>query len=263
MVTYDPCTLPALEAIPWLRHVVTTRDDALPVGGDMSFTTSAACPEGVAANRRRWLAAIGRETDRAVMCGLVHGTDIRSVDEADAGRGIMEPTTAIPRTDGMTTNTPGLALMMCFADCVPLIVVDAERRAIGLAHAGWRGTLAGMAGCLVAAMRARYGSDPARMLAVIGPSIGPRVYEVGPEVASAFATAYPGDNLLIRTDSQTRLNLWEANAAQFRRAGLRPGTIHASGICTFERGARFFSHRYARLHHEIEGRFAVLLSIEE
>lgn len=262
MVTYDPCTLPALAAIPWLRHVVTTRNDALPVGGDMSFTTGAACPEGVAANRRGWLAAIRRGTDQAVMCGLVHGTDVQPMDERDAGRGIMEPATAIPRTDGMTTNTPGLALMMCFADCVPLILLDTERRAIGLAHAGWRGTLAGMAGCLVAAMGERYGSDPARMLAVIGPSIGPRVYEVGPEVASAFAAAYPRDALL-STDYRPRLDLWEANAAQFRRAGLAPEAVHSSGICTFEQGARFFSHRYARLHHETEGRFAVLLSVEE
>jgi hypothetical protein len=185
------------------------------------------------------------------------------VDWTDAGRGIVTPTTAIPRTDGMTTSEPGLALMMCFADCVPLIVVDTAQRVVGLAHAGWRGTLAGMAGELIAAMRRGYGSRPETMMAVIGPSIGPRVYVVGPDVAAAFTDAYPEDRLITTEDRQPRLDLWEANAAQFRRAGLAEAAIHPSGICTFEQGAQFFSHRYARRHNEAEGRFAVLLSIEE
>lgn len=263
MRTLAPCTLPALTAIPWLRHVVTMRNNALPVGGDMSFTTGAACPEGIIANRSDWLATIDRTTDQAVFSGLVHGTEIRAVDRTDAGRGITAPTTVIPRTDGMTTHEPGLTLMMCFADCVPLIAVDTAQRVIGLAHAGWRGTLAGMAGQLVAAMRREYGSRPEAMMAVIGPSIGPRVYAVGPEVVSAFTNAYAEDRLISDDGAQPCLDLWEANAAQFRRAGLAERAIHPSGICTFEQGKRFFSHRYARRHNEAEGRFAVLLSIEE
>lgn len=263
MVSLAPCTLPALTAIPWLRHAVTTRNDALPVGGDMSFTTGAAYPNGIIANRSSWLAMIGRTPAQAVMSGLIHGTDIRSVDRSDAGRGITAPATVIPRMDGLTTNEPGLTLMMCFADCVPLIVVDTVQRAIGLAHAGWRGTLAGMAGQLVAAMRQTYDSDPKAMVAVIGPCIGPRVYAVGSEVVDAFTKAYPEDQLISDDGTQPRLNLWEANVAQFRRAGILDASVYPSGICTFEQGERFFSHRYAQRHNEVEGRFALLLSIEE
>lgn len=260
-----PCTLPALTAIPWLRHMVTTRNATLPVGGDMSFTTGAACPDGIRANRLHALATIGRTPDQAVMSGLVHGTDVRPVNWRDAGRGLTTPATVIPQTDGMMTNAPGLTLMMCFADCVPLIVVDTKERVIGLAHAGWRGTLAGMGGQLIAAMGQAYGCRPETMMAVLGPSIGPRVYAVGPEVVAAFALAYPEDHLIHADNVQplAHLDLWEANAAQFRRAGLADHTIHKSGICTFEQGDRFFSHRSAQRHNEDEGRFAVLVSIEE
>jgi purine-nucleoside/S-methyl-5'-thioadenosine phosphorylase / adenosine deaminase len=154
--------------------------------------------------------------------------------------------------------------MMCFADCVPLIVVDTELRVIGLAHAGWRGTLAGMAGHLISAMRKAYRCQSENMTAVIGPSIGPRVYAVGPEVVSAFTQAYPRDRLIVEDGNNCQcLDLWEANAAQFRRAGVAVASIHPSGICTFEQGDRFFSHRYAQQHGETEGRFAILLSIEE
>ena len=229
----------------------------------MSFSTGAADPQGIIENRTHALASIGRTPDQAVMSGLVHRTSVQPVGWDDAGRGALTPTTVIPQTDGLLTDESGLALMMCFADCVPLIVVDTQRRVIALAHAGWRGALAGMAGSVVTAMRERYGSVPEDLTALIGPSIGPRVYAVGPEVVSAFTDAYPTDDLISRHDKGTNLNLWEANAAQFRRAGIAVERVHISGICTFERGDRFFSHRYTQRHNEIEGRFAVLLSIEE
>ncbi|MDQ6908621.1 MAG: polyphenol oxidase family protein, partial [Chloroflexota bacterium] len=217
MATSATVTLPTLAAIPWLRYCVTTRDDARPLGGDMSFSTGAADPQGIIENRMHALASIGRTPDQAVMSGLVHRTTVRSVGWDDAGRGALTPTTVIPQTDGLLTDESGLALMMCFADCVPLIVVDTERRVIALAHAGWRGTLAGMAGSVVTAMRERHGSVPKNLTALIGPSIGPRVYVVGPEIVSAFTDAYPTDDLISRHDNGVNLNLWEANAAQFRR----------------------------------------------
>ncbi|MDQ6603836.1 MAG: polyphenol oxidase family protein, partial [Chloroflexota bacterium] len=186
MATSATVTLPTLAAIPWLRYCVTMRDDARPLGGDMSFSTGATDPQGIIENRTHALASIGRTPDQAVMSGLVHRTTVRSVGWDDAGRGALIPTTVIPQTDGLLTDESGLTLMMCFADCVPLIVVDTERRVIALAHAGWRGTLAGMACSVVTAMRERHGSMPENLTALIGPSIGPRVYAVGPEVVSAF-----------------------------------------------------------------------------
>jgi polyphenol oxidase len=263
MAAIASLTFPSLDMIPWLRYVVTERDPSLPVGGDMSFTTGAANRAGVVANRRAALGRIDRLPERAVMCGLVHGTAVRVVDGEDAGCGVLSPAEVIRETDGLITREPGLALMMCFADCVPLVVVDTKERIIALAHAGWRGTLAGMAGSLVTAMRERCGSDAASLRAVVGPSIGPNAYTVGAEVVSAFTQAYPDDPLFTTDGRGTRLNLWEANRRQFIRAGLPSEAIACAEVCTFANGGRFFSHRYARAHDETEGRFAVLLSMEE
>jgi hypothetical protein len=262
MASLASLTFPSLDVIPWVRYAVTERDPELPVGGDMSFTTGAANPDGVAANRRTALERIDRLPEHAVMCGLVHGTAVRVVDGRDAGRGVLSPANSIRDTDGFITREPGLALMMCFADCVPLIVVDIKQRIIALAHAGWRGTLAGMAGLLVVAMHERCGSDPASLRAVVGPSIGPDAYTVGAEVVSAFTQAYPTDHLFTTDARGTRLNLWEANRRQFMRAGLAPDAISCAAVCTFAQGERLFSHRYARAHGETEGRFAVLLTME-
>lgn len=257
-----PVPLPGLVALPWLRAGVTTRSDALPLGGDMSFTTGTQHPDAIRANRAAWLARIGSAPQRAVMPGLVHGTIVQAVTGADAGRGVETPDTAVRAVDGLTTDAPGLTLLMCFADCVPLIAVDTRRRAIGLAHAGWRGTLAGMATALIAALRQAYGSAPEEIIAVIGPSIGPDAYEVGCDVAEQFVAAYPHDDLIRTVNGRTHLDLWAANRAQFARAGIAPGAIFTSGICTLACGDRFFSHRYAARHREPEGRFAVMLALE-
>lgn len=262
MRAVSPLTFPALDTIPWLRYTVTERDPVRPLDGDMSFTTGATDPAGVIANRRSALARIDRTPACAVMCGLVHGTTVRVVEGSDAGRGVLSPASTIRETDGLITREPGLTLMMCFADCVPLLVVDMRQRIIGLAHAGWRGTLAGMAGALVTAMRDACGSDPDALHAVIGPSIGPEAYTVGTEVVTAFSAAYPDDTLFSSDERGTRLDLWGANRRQFIRAGVRPEAISCAQMCTFMHGARFFSHRYARAHGETEGRFAVLLTME-
>jgi YfiH family protein len=242
---------------------VTTRTTTLPLGGDMSMTTGAHDLDAVRANRGAWLASIGSAIEQTVMSGLVHGTAVHRVTDEDRGRGVYTWDNTIRATDGLITAQPGIALLMCFADCVPLIVADTARRAIGLAHAGWRGTLAGMAKSLVQEMHAAYGSDPADIIAVIGPSIGPEAYEVGEDVAAPFRAAYPDDPILTTANGRPHLDLWGANACQLARAGVPQGQIHTAGICTFTHGDRFFSHRYAVRHREPEGRFAVMIAIEE
>jgi purine-nucleoside/S-methyl-5'-thioadenosine phosphorylase / adenosine deaminase len=262
-IALAPLSLPAVHHIPWLRCGVTTRTGALPLDGDMSLTTGARDPASVCRNRAAWLASIGSAMDRTVMCGLVHGTDVHVVREQDCGRGVYTSRDPIQATDGLVTDQPGITLLMCFADCVPLVVVDRARRAIGLAHAGWRGTLARMAGELVRKMHETYGSDPADLIAVIGPSIGPQAYEVGDDVALPFRATYPDQPILTTVDGRTHLDLWAANACQFVQAAVPRASIHCAGICTYENGDRLFSHRYAQRHGEPEGRFAVMIAIEE
>lgn len=236
-----------------------------PLGGDTSFTTGRDDPAAVVANRVALLATIGATPNTTAMSGLVHGTAVTVVTEAEMGRGVTDPATTIRDSDGLVTDVPRLTLGMCFADCTPLLVVDPVRRAIGLAHAGWRGTLAGMPGALVRAMTGAYGSDPADLIAAIGPAIGPEVYEVGAEVAEPFAAAFPtvtATRPIPERPGKSHLDLWTANAAQFEQAGVRTTNIEVSRICTLTHGDRFFSHRYAQQHREREGRFAVFLRLD-
>jgi YfiH family protein len=262
VVDLSPVTFPSLAALPWLRHGVTTRSAALPLDGNMSFAAAPTQHDAVIACRERWLTTIDRSLESAIFSGLVHATTTQRVASSDMGRGAFTPETIIPRTDALMTDTPGVTLVMCFGDCVPLLVIDPEQRVIALGHAGWRGTVRGMAGSLVRSMVECFGSDPQSLVAVVGPSISPAVYEVGTEVVDTFQAAYPGDGAIVRRGSSWYLDLWQANTTQLMVAGLRYDRVQCSGICTFANGARFFSHRYAKAHDEFDGRFAVMLSIE-
>lgn len=228
----------------------------------MSFAAAPTQHDAVIACRERWLTTIDRSLESAIFSGLVHATTTQRVASSDMGRGAFTPETIIPRTDALMTDTPGVTLVMCFGDCVPLLVIDPEQRVIALGHAGWRGTVRGMAGSLVRSMVECFGSDPQSLVAVVGPSISPAVYEVGTEVVDTFQAAYPGDGAIVRRGSSWYLDLWQANTTQLMVAGLRYDRVQCSGICTFANGARFFSHRYAKAHDEFDGRFAVMLSIE-
>jgi len=154
----------------------------------------------------------------------------------------------LDKADGIITDTPGLPLTQRYADCTPLIVYDPRRHAAGLGHAGWRGTVAGMAAALVQAMTASFGSDPGELVAVVGPAIGPCCYEVGPEVVDAARAAFPATDTLLTKPAngangaaQPHFDLWAANRWQLQQAGV--GQIEVAGICTRCQRGTFFSHR--------------------
>src|SRR5206468_1007978 len=117
---------------------------------------------------------------------------------------------------------------------------DRTRHAIGIAHAGWRGSVAKVAANTVRTMRENFGSEPRDLVACIGPSIGPCCYEIGPDVRERVAEAFGNANeLLIRRNGSTYLDLWEANASQLRALGL--GEVEVSGICTADHTEDFYS----------------------
>jgi YfiH family protein len=140
--------------------------------------------------------------------------------------------------DAIVTDRLGVALFAVFADCYPLIVHDPTNRALGLAHAGWRGTEAGIARKVVAMLEREYGSVAAQLSVGIGPGICGDCYEVGPEFAGRFSPEVlrPGDG------DRLLLDLVEANRRQFQEAGVRPSRIWAHGQCTLE-SDQLFSHR--------------------
>lgn len=195
-------------------------------------------------NRRRVCRALGCGLDDLVSCEQVHGTRIAVVDDKDAGRGAMEYSTALPQTDGLITATPGVMLSLYFADCVPVLLLDPVTPAVGLAHAGWKGTAGRIAVRALEAMAETFGTSPSDCLAAVGPSIGPCCYEVGEEVAQAVAASVDGGERCVGRDGRLHtLDLPEANMLQLADAGIRPESIAAAGICTRCQADGFFSHR--------------------
>ena len=191
--------------------------------------THAPDPLPVLASRRAFARAVGIGDQPLTTAGAVHGSTVARVDE---------PRDVVQGVDGLVTNQKGVALFATYADCYPIVLWDPVKRAAGLAHAGWRGTVAGVARAAVKAMHDEYGSDPGSLRAGIGPGICGRCYEVGGEVASQFDARFvtPGSG------DRSLLDLAAANRAQLEEAGV--AEIHVLGICTKE--ADFLpSHRRA------------------
>ncbi len=152
----------------------------------------------------------------------VHGNVVRILRKGELPEGASEQK---PDGDAIVSNQPGLALAVMVADCVPILVVDPVAGAAAAIHAGWRGTCARVAARTIEIMQREFGSDPANLLAAIGPSAGPDDYEVGESLVDAFLDAgHPRadvDRWFIRSSAKPHLDLWAANRDQLIAAGLR------------------------------------------
>ncbi|CCF83661.1 peptidoglycan editing factor PgeF [Nitrolancea hollandica] len=242
-----------------VKHGVTTHTDLIPAGGDVSYVTGPD-PVTVRRNRDRWAGAIGVEPSRLVCAQQVHGINVRLVVPDDAGRGYASFDDAIAGTDALITQSPELPLAVFCADCVPILLVDPVRRAIGAVHAGWRGTVADIVGQTIRAMGDSFGTDPADILAGIGPSIGRCCYQVGPEVIDAWnATGFDRpDRAVERGEGHRRFDLWRANTLALIAAGVPAHQIEVQGDCTRCRSDRYFSYR---AQGKQAGRFAAIIAL--
>ena len=194
--------------------------------------------------------ALAVNPERTAACHLVHGNVVQVVED------VAGPY-RLGVADGLITRVPGLTLTMRFGDCVPLLFYDHRIQAVGLAHAGWRGTLKNVAGAVVEAMTAHFGSRPSDITAVIGPSIGPCCYQVGREVLEAaqqqLEQAIQYFNLL---GPDCYFDLWRVNESQARQTGVKE--VIVSRLCTACRTDEFFSHRAEK---GSTGRFGVFLGL--
>jgi polyphenol oxidase len=162
----------------------------------------------------------------------VHGTDVADLDA---------PLAADAKADASATSQEGRIAAVLTADCMPLLFCDESGRRVAAAHAGWRGMAAGVIENTVRAMRA----DPTRVLAWMGPTIGPDAFEVGPEVRQAFLAADAGAGEAFRPHGPGKFmaDLYALARRRLARAGVR--RIHGGGFCTFHERERFFSYRRA------------------
>jgi YfiH family protein len=255
-----------LRGLPWLVHGFSTR-----VGGVSTIENDARVlnlgftdwdtQENVEANRAKFVAATGARGKKLVTLRQIH-SDIVHVFDA--------PPTSPPRGDAAVTRTPGIFLAVQTADCVPILLADKRRRVVAAVHAGWRGTLSRIVAKTVGRMRMAFGSQPADIIAVLGPAIGRCCYEVGPEVAHVFAAQFsqarewfdgPFDQLATGEEPNpfkwlsmippghdppppsVQLDLLAANRWQLMDAGVPENQIRASDLCTACRTDLLFSYR--------------------
>jgi YfiH family protein len=241
-----------LARYPELLHGISIR--RAPDGDDWNLSARRGSPQfppdaAIALRNREKLASLlGVSLDKMVGCRQVHSALVATVTMAEAGLGMRPDTPSIEDTDGMVTDTPGLALMVLSADCPPVFFYDPARRAIGLAHSGWKGTVGCIAGNVVAAMTRNYGTDPRDLMAVVGPGIGPCCYNVGENVINAAQDAFPGawegdTPVLEQRGEEIYFNLRESVRRTLLDAGLSPGNITVEEACTSHNRSLFYSHR--------------------
>jgi YfiH family protein len=246
---------------PWLVHGFSTRPGGESVlDGKKVLNLGVAewdARERVLANRKRFLEALGAEDFALVPLRQVH-SDVVHVFKAAPEAPCCG--------DASITNTPGLLLAVQTADCVPILLADPVKRVVAAVHAGWRGTLERIVMKTIGRMQMDYGTRPGNLLAALGPAIGGCCYEVGTEVAQAFAAQFaraaewfdelrtgdepnplqwlsmapPGHN---PPPKKVRLNLHAANRWQLTEAGVQPENITASDLCTACRTDLLFSYR--------------------
>lgn len=221
---------------------------SLNVGGSVGDA-----PANVSANRIRSFETVDRSPESVYDVWQVHGTRASFALEP------RHPDSHEDKADIIFTDRPEITLYMRFADCTPLLFVDSEKRVVGLAHAGWQGTVKGVATAAVKALQERYDSKPENIYAAIGPAIGPDHYEVGENVIDAVRRSFGADaeRLLPRVGKRRHFDLWAANRLQLEQAGVR--RIESADLCTVCHLDDWFSHRGEKGK---TGRFGVLMALK-
>jgi polyphenol oxidase len=198
-------------------------------------------PEVVMQRRQRLADELGFDLVRALMTVQEHGANVVTFHRRrpEGGQCVFE-------TDALATDDPGQAIVTYHADCFPLLFLDASRGVVAGAHAGWRGSLAGVATQTVQALHLAYGTRPDQLEVLIGPGICLNCYPVGSEVAHQVAARYGREDRYLRRDGgDVRLDIEAVIRLQLEDEGVAPSQIRSAGWCTRE-DERWFSHRGGR-----------------
>lgn len=253
-----------LGSLPGITHGLTQRAPGMGrADGNVAFSAPRDRADAWAM-RQQWCAAAGLDAERLVTLGQVHGADAHLATRGHAGWGARPGSGQIGLGDALITNERGPVLMTLHADCQAILFVDPARNgrgpAVAVAHAGWRGTVAGVAGQTVAAMAGAFGTKPADLHVVLGPAIGACCYTVGEEVVAAW-DAVAGDDAsgaITHANGSVYFSLQDANRQMLSWAGIRDENMEMSSICTRCLGDQWFSHRG---QGPMTGRFGAMIAI--
>lgn len=255
---------PLLEQTGVVKHCFTTRLGGVSKGCFESLNLNFQRgdeKEAVEENFRRVSMALGIAYGGIITVGQAHTTNVARVGKRDAGNGLAKRQ-GYPDVDGMVTNEPGLTLCTIYADCVPLYFVDVKRRAIGLSHSGWRGTVGRIGKATLTAMEREFGTLPEDVVCAIGPSICQACYEVSEDVALEFQREFPEYEEKIvyqKGNGKYQLDLWRANEAVLLEAGVKKENLAVANVCTCCNADLLFSHRAS---HGKRGNLGAFLCLE-
>ncbi|NLP42226.1 MAG: peptidoglycan editing factor PgeF [Veillonellaceae bacterium] len=211
-------------------------------------------------NRLLFCEAAGVVFDKVVTAQQTHGDNIAIVSHVDMGKGHASYDQSIEDTDALITNIPNIPLMLFYADCVPVLIVDPIRNVVAVCHAGWKGTVAKIAQKTILKMASQFQTIPSDCLVGIGPSIGACCYEVDQNVIIKLMQNFKSWKQLVKQTSEThwKLDLWMANKIQLEEIGVKSPNIVISGMCTSCNTSLFYSHR---AEHGLTGRLGAVISL--
>ncbi len=246
----EPC---AFEGSDEVRIVIATRFGGASSGiySSMNFSYSQGDdPDLVRENYILFGKAIGVPAGTMVTSQQTHTVNLRYCTEEDCGKGAVRERDYTD-VDGLYTDRKRLPLVISFADCVPVFIYDPVKRVIAAVHSGWRGTVGNIVSEVIGRLHSQYGTDPADLKALIGPSICADCYEVDEPVRTRFAETYTAEELeriiLPPADPESfghyQLDLWEANRINLLNAGVRDDQITVTNLCTCCNPDLIFSHR--------------------
>lgn len=212
--------------------------------------------------RQHWCASVGIDAERLVTVHQVHGTGVAVATRDAAGCGGTVGSAPLANADAIVTPDRGVALMTLHADCLPILLCDPAVPVVAAVHAGWRGTVAGVAERVMAALCDDFGAESDRTIAYLGPANRGCCYEVGDEVVAAWLEFDPGDKAraLARVGDRWHFDVVVANRWSLVRRGVRPGNVETSEICTQCRADQWFSHR---AQGPSTGRFGAVIALQE
>ncbi|HLP06121.1 MAG TPA: peptidoglycan editing factor PgeF [Paludibacter sp.] len=242
MITFE-----SLSSYREITHFCTTREGGFSQENYASFNLSPYSgdnPEHIALNQHTLCQKLGLAPENLLIPFQAHGIEVRKIDGAFFEQSQAERNTCLHGVDALITDLQHVCIGVTTADCVPVLFFDPVRRAVAVAHAGWRGTCGRIAEKTVEALVQSYHTDPQDVRVVIGPSISADVYEVGAEVVGLFRDAnFNVSEIVVRQNNSFYLDLWKANQLSLLEAGIQPSHIEISGICSFTEHTRCFSAR--------------------
>lgn len=255
-------TFPRLADEKVLRHAVSTRLGGVSRGSYRSLNISHKVRDDsarVQENRILLSRALGMDLNRVAYADQVHGDRVLKLGAANH----PSEGDSLGEGDGIITNEKGIPIMLLVADCLPIFFYDSTHQAVGLAHAGWRGTVSHIAAKTLLAMGETYGTRPEEVRAVLGPCIGVCCYEVGEDVLREFGEVFPWAQEVFKPSSANhwKLDLAESNARQLLEIGLKEENLIRSGLCTIRNNSLFYSHRAEAFDAHATGRFGAFMML--